>query len=74
MTILLDSELVEKYDSLVPQIVAAEIKYDILPKPLVEHSICFKREVIQKGMGDDLQVEKCYFFNHFNIYIFYILC
>lgn len=56
MTAVLSSSLSDKFDGLVPVLVAAEVKHEVDTDPVIENSISFKREVMQQAMGDDLKV------------------
>lgn len=56
MTIILDFEISQKFDALVPLLVSADVKYEILSDPVIDNSILFKRNLIRQTMGDDLKV------------------
>ncbi|XP_035710749.1 crossover junction endonuclease EME1 isoform X2 [Folsomia candida] len=57
MTIILDFEISQKFDALVPLLVSADVKYEILSDPVIDNSILFKRNLIRQTMGDDLKIK-----------------
>lgn len=56
MTVAVDSAIISRLDSLIPQLVAAEIRYESKTCPIIENSITFQRELVHQAMDDNLQV------------------